>query len=49
MLQVIETMVNKMNKILMFVELTIGEVGRGQIMQGPVAMLRNIRFIWILF
>lgn len=27
-------MVNKINRVLMFVELTTGEVGRGQIMQG---------------
>lgn len=49
MLQFADTLVNKINVILIFMELIIGEVGRGQVMQSFVVMLRNVRFIWILF
>lgn len=45
MLQVAEILVNKMNMIITFMELTIGEVARDQIMQDLVVMLRSVRFI----
>ena len=48
MVQVVEILENKMNKVLTFMDLII-RVGRGQIMQDLVAMLRNVRFVWILF
>lgn len=45
MSQVVETMVNNMDKILKFAELRTGEVLRGQVIRGRVAMLRERRFI----